>query len=179
MKAHLHSTLILAIVCLPSAHAPAAEKAEVHFNRDIRPILSNRCFKCHGDDLKKAGLDLQTFETATKKLRGGEAAIVPGNAAKSELLNRVASEEKPMPPKSAPLTPEQIAKLKAWIEQGAKYEEHWAYVKPVEKPLPQLRIRLGRATPLTAGYWPGWKRKVWRRRRRRTRRRCCGASAST
>ncbi len=138
MKAAARSALILAMVCL-AADVRAADKIEVHFNQDIRPILSNRCFKCHGEDLKKAGLDLQTFETATKKLRGGEAAIVAGDAAKSELLNRVSSEEKPMPPKGDPLTPEQVAKLKAWIEQGAKYEEHWAYVKPVEKPLPELK----------------------------------------
>ena len=58
---------------------------------------------------------------------------MPGDAAESELLNRVTSEEKPMPPKGDPLTPEQVAKLKAWIEQGAKYEEHWAYVKPVRE----------------------------------------------
>ena len=142
MKPTVRSALVLGMACLISAvgdKARAAEKVEVHFNQDIRPILSNRCFKCHGEDLKKAGLDLQTAATATKKLKGGEAAIVPGDVAKSELLIRVTSQEKPMPPKGDPLTPEQIAKLKGWIEQGAKYEEHWAYVKPVQKPLPELK----------------------------------------
>ena len=60
-----------------------------YFNQDIRPILSNRCFKCHGPDLQKGGLDLQTFETATKKLDDGEPAFVPGDAAKSDLIRAI------------------------------------------------------------------------------------------
>ncbi len=117
----------------------ADEKSEVHFNQDVRPILSNRCFKCHGTDLQKGGLDLQGFATATKKLDGGEAAVVPGDNAKSELMRRVTADpEERMPPKGDPLTPEQIAVLKAWIDRGAKYEEHWAYVKPVQKPFPEV-----------------------------------------
>ncbi len=112
-------------------------KAEpIRFQRDVLPILSNHCFKCHGPDLKKAGLDLQSFAGATGKLESGAVPIVPGKAAESELLKRVASRgDDRMPPKGAPLKPAQIATLQAWVEQGAKYEEHWAYVKPV-KPAP-------------------------------------------
>jgi len=114
---------------------------EVRFNRDIRPILSNRCFKCHGPDLKKASLDLQSRETALAPRGKRGPAIVAGKAAQSRLIERVtASEESErMPPKGEPLTSDQIAKLRTWIDQGAKYEEHWAYVKPVRPPFPAVK----------------------------------------
>jgi mono/diheme cytochrome c family protein len=117
------------------------QAAEERFNRDIRPILSNKCFKCHGPDLKKGGLDLQNHDTAVKPLKSAGFAIVPGNTEDSRLLEKVLETDaiKRMPPKGDPLTPEQIATLKAWIEQGAKYEEHWAYVKPARPPLPQVK----------------------------------------
>jgi hypothetical protein len=115
----------------------------VDFNRDIRPILSNRCFKCHGPDLKKAGLNFQNKETATKPLKSGNVAIIPGKSSESALIQRVSSpdEDLRMPPKDKGerLTPAQIAKLRAWIDQGAKWEEHWAYVKPRRPPLPTVR----------------------------------------
>jgi len=105
----------------------------VSYQRDIRPIVSGTCFKCHGPDLKKGGLDLQSFESATK------SAIVPGQPAMSELLKRVTAEgDDRMPPKGERLKPAQIAKLKRWIDEGAKYEEHWAYVKPQRSPSPPV-----------------------------------------
>ena len=111
------------------------------YSRDIRPILSNNCFKCHGPDLKKGNLDLQSFETATKKLPSGATPIVPGKAAASALLKRVSARDisERMPPKGEALKPEQIAQLKSWIEQGARYEEHWAYVKPEKPALPVVK----------------------------------------
>src|SRR5262245_25021003 len=114
---------------------------DVHFNRDVRPILAAKCFKCHGPDLKKGGLDLQSFATATKALRTGSRAIVPGDAKKSTLLERITHSEpsERMPPKGDPLTKAQVATLVAWIDQGAKYEEHWAYVKPARPALPPVR----------------------------------------
>src|ERR1700730_1238620 len=119
----------------------AAEKTEpmradeVSFNQDIRPILSNRCFKCHGPDLKKAGMNLRDRDSAVKK------AILPGKAAESPLIARVTSTDakKKMPAKGDALTADQVAKLRAWIDQGAKYEEHWAYVKPIHRPLPEVK----------------------------------------
>ena len=134
----MKATLLTLAFLVPAA-ARADEKTAVHFNQDVRPILSNRCFKCHGTDLQKGGLDLQTFATATKKLDDDQPAFTPGDAAHSELFLRVTATERRMPPKGDPLTPEQIAVLKAWIDQGAKYEEHWAYVKPVRKPFPEVK----------------------------------------
>lgn len=115
---------------------PAGAAEPVRYMRDIRPILSNNCFKCHGPDLKKGELDLQSFATATKKLPSGSVAIVPEKPDTSELLRRVTSHDadEQMPPKGERLKSAQIEMLKQWIAQGGKYEEHWAYVKP-EKPI--------------------------------------------
>jgi mono/diheme cytochrome c family protein len=106
----------------------------VSFARDIRPILTNHCFKCHGPDVQKGGLDLQNLKSATAKTDSGEPAIVPGKHAKSELLRRVqlpADDPEHMPPKGQ-LTPKQMDALKAWIDDGATYVEHWAFVSPVK-----------------------------------------------
>src|SRR5580704_15060121 len=122
--------MLISLICAWPGSARAAD--EVRYNRDVRPILSNRCFKCHGPDLKKSGLDLQTRDTALKPAKSGSPAIVPGNAAASQLVQRVTAEgSEHMPPRGDPLTPQQIATLRAWIDQGARYEEHWAYVRPV------------------------------------------------
>jgi hypothetical protein len=126
--------------------APAkAAAAEVRFNRDIRPILSNRCFKCHGPDLKKGGLNLRSRDSALKELKSGHVAIVPGKSDESELIERVTTplDAERMPPrgKGNPLTREEVAKLRAWIDQGAQYEEHWAYVKPQRPALPAVKHR--------------------------------------
>ena len=119
---------------------PAA-LATVGFNRDIRPILSQRCFKCHGPDLKKGGLNLQDRAAALRPLKSGNVALVPGKASASELIRRVSAAEptERMPPKGAPLSAAEIARLREWIDQGAPYEEHWAYVPPVRHPLPAVK----------------------------------------
>jgi hypothetical protein len=124
---------------------PARPAAAVDFNRDIRPILASHCLKCHGPDLKKAGLNFQNRETAYKPLKSGDVAIVPGKSSESALIVRVSSpdEDMRMPPKGKGqrLTPEQVAKLRAWVDQGAKWEEHWAYVKPRRPPLPEVKTK--------------------------------------
>ena len=129
------SLLLLAfVICLGwSASFPVAAAQDVQFNRDIRPILSDKCFYCHGPDDKnrKAGLRLDTFEGATKD-RGGYRAITVGKPDESELLRRVTSHEagEMMPPPSASkgaITPAEAALLRRWIEQGAKYQGHWAF----------------------------------------------------
>ncbi|HEX4945270.1 MAG TPA: DUF1549 domain-containing protein [Blastocatellia bacterium] len=138
-------SLLLGLVALNAfwntSRSTVAAAQEVQFNRDIRPILSDRCFYCHGPDEKnrKAGLRLDTFEGATKD-RGGYRAITPGKPDESELLRRVTSHEpgEVMPPpsaKKAPITPEEAALLKRWITQGAKYEGHWAF-QPLARTAP-------------------------------------------
>jgi hypothetical protein len=132
------SAVLLALLTLQPSRSAADE---IRFNRDIRPILSNRCFKCHGPDLKKGGLDLQNRDTALQKLKSGGLAIVPGKSAESLLMERVTAADatERMPPKGEPLTAAEVAKLKAWIDQGAPYEKHWSYVPPVRPPLPSVQ----------------------------------------
>lgn len=113
------------------------------FNRDIRAILADNCFACHGQDAKKreADLRLDTFEGATGE-DGGPQAIVPGDPDGSELLRRVTTDDDDelMPPPSShkKLTDAQKELLARWIEQGAKYQRHWAF-EPIERPaVPQV-----------------------------------------
>jgi len=115
--------------------------ARISYNRDIRPILSENCFFCHGFDKEKreADLRLDTFEGATSKK---SSAIVPGKPDASELIYRIFSEDKDdhMPPLDSAyrLTKEQKDLLKQWIKEGAKYEEHWAYQKLSRPEVPDL-----------------------------------------
>ncbi|HVT30836.1 MAG TPA: DUF1549 domain-containing protein, partial [Lacipirellulaceae bacterium] len=111
-----------------------------HFNRDIRPILEDKCYTCHGPDsaARKADLRLDKEESAH------EAVIVPGDPDSSELIRRVSSDDpnERMPPpeaKKAPLTKAQIELFRKWIKAGAKYEPHWAYVPPQRPPVPQVK----------------------------------------
>ena len=128
----------LACLTLPLA-ALAAE--EVKYNRDIRPLLSENCFSCHGPDEKarKAKLRLDLPEEALKEHKTG-TPIVPGDLQKSEVWARLVStdEDEVMPPPKShlKLSAADKAKVKAWLEQGAKYEEHWAFLPPRRPVLP-------------------------------------------
>jgi hypothetical protein len=115
-----------------------ADAKEVSFDRDIRPILSDNCFHCHGPDAKKrkAKLRLDIKEGALADL-GGYAAVVPGNPAKSELFARISSNdpEERMPPHDSNrnLSKKKIDLLKEWIAGGAKWKGHWSF-EPVDRP---------------------------------------------
>ncbi len=117
--------------------------ATVEFNRDIRPIISDHCFACHGPDEKKrkADLRLDTEEGAFADL-GGHRAIVPGDLEKSELYRRISTDDEidRMPPKSAekPLTAEQIELFRRWIEQGATWQKHWSFIPPKRAEPPEV-----------------------------------------
>jgi len=136
------SFIALLALVFGSAVSAAAEEP-VRYSRDVARILSNNCFTCHGPDEKerKAGLRLDTFEGATLANADGAAAIVPGNPDASTLMARVLSHDlsERMPPESkgAALTEAQVALLRTWIAQGAKYEKHWSFEKPVRPEPPQ------------------------------------------
>ena len=119
--------------------------AEVDFQRDVRPILSGICFKCHGPDneTRKGGLRLDLREDAIKPAKSGEPAILPGHPDKSELVKRILTtdEDDLMPPTAAkhPLTETQKQTLKDWIAQGAEYKAHWAFIAPQSPTLPEVK----------------------------------------
>ncbi|MCG8650806.1 MAG: hypothetical protein MI861_13290, partial [Pirellulales bacterium] len=116
------------LVC--SLMTMAADAQELSFNRDVRPILSDACFFCHGPDPahREAGLRLDVEEDAK------ELAIVPGKVEQSELVARITSDDEellmPPPASGKRLTQQQQEILKRWIAAGAKYEPYWAYVPP-------------------------------------------------
>ncbi|HZO90813.1 MAG TPA: DUF1553 domain-containing protein [Chthonomonadaceae bacterium] len=140
-----------------AAKAPKTLQAQapkrVDFDRDVRPILSENCFACHGFDANKrqATLRLDVPEGAYKKLPTGHVAIVPGKPAASELIKRVtATDAFHMPPYSSgkKLTAAQISTLRAWIAQGGKYDPHWAFVAPKRPPLPQVKNKTWPRNPI-------------------------------
>ncbi len=127
------SLLLASIVAARAADTP------LDFNRDVRPILSDRCFSCHGPDHedRQAGLRLDLREPATTELDSGVTAVVPGNPAASELVTRITSTDPdvvmPPPRLNKPITPAEAAILQRWIKEGAEYRGHWAFER-VERP---------------------------------------------
>jgi len=120
--------------------ASCATSGMVQYNRDIRPILNDNCFACHGPDEKKraAELRLDIREAALTK-----QAIVPGKPEESSIISRILSTDQnevmPPPTSHKSLTQSQKDLLKAWIAEGAQYQGHWAYIAPVKPELPQVR----------------------------------------
>ncbi|GAA4435005.1 DUF1553 domain-containing protein [Ravibacter arvi] len=130
--------------------------ASVDYNRDIKPILSDKCFACHGPDKakQKAGLRLDRADDALAELpeNPGKFAIVPGKLAKSEFFHRIISEDPeylmPTPESHLSLTASEKALLIKWIEEGAEYRPHWAFT-PIRKPgLPEVRNDSGIANAI-------------------------------
>ena len=118
--------------------ASSADAAEpLKFNRDIRPILSEHCFQCHGPDnnTREAGLRLDDREQAIQPAESDEIAIVPGKPGSSELVRRIFSEDEdlvmPPPDFNKTLTAAQKQMLKQWVAEGAGYERHWAFTPPL------------------------------------------------
>jgi cytochrome c553 len=117
-------------------HAASSPK-KISYNRDIRPLLANSCYTCHGPERsqRKAGLRLDDRNSAVRE------AIVPGRSAESPLFQRVSSSDpdEQMPPKGSKrprLPPAAVAIIRQWIDEGARYEPHWAYVRPMKSPPP-------------------------------------------
>ena len=129
----------------PGSSAEAGEKVSYTFQ--IRPILSDKCFKCHGPDANKREahlrLDLPEGAFAELKDNPGRFALVPGQPDSSELWRRVCSREEdyqmPPPQSHLSLSEEEVKLIGRWIRQGAKYEPHWAFVAPVKAPLPEVK----------------------------------------
>jgi hypothetical protein len=124
----------------------AWQASPLEYDRDVRPILSENCFPCHGQDGKKrmAGLRLDSFEGATAD-RNGHAALTPGKPGDSLLYQRITSDQpaKRMPPaySNRTLTADRIAILKRWIEEGGKYSKHWSFIPPQRPAIPQVANR--------------------------------------
>ena len=116
-------------------------KGEIIFNRDVRPILNNKCIACHGGVKESGGLSFILRESALKKLKSDKFAILPGDANGSELMARITSHDPEfrMPMNEEPLSKEEIKILEKWIDQGAEWQNHWAFEKPAIKELPKVQ----------------------------------------
>jgi hypothetical protein len=138
---HFLGLLALGVGLLPAPSTLAAA-SRVDFSREIRPILSDKCFACHGpDDRERKGkLRFDHRDSATQPAKSGAIAIVPGKPEDSELIKRVVTHDADdlMPPAKSgkTVTPRQIELLRQWIAEGAEFKEHWAFVPPQRPPVP-------------------------------------------
>lgn len=153
----MKSAITLASLCwiglscgLLQAGDPPSPIDDVVFARDVQPLLAKHCLLCHGPDDAEAGLRLDVAEQAYAVLDSGTPAIVPGDAAASELIRRIttADDSERMPPDGDPLPAEQIAVLRKWIDQGAEYQRHWAYQSVAEPPVPAVEDASWPRTPI-------------------------------
>ena len=136
-------SVLLYTLAIASTSLHAAEKLQ--FNRDIRPMLSDKCFFCHGSDVnhRKGDLRLDEKSSAFKPAKSGETAIVPGHPEKSALITRIhlpKADDDLMPPLKTEktLTAPEMALLEQWIREGAEYQGHWAFVPPTRPTVPTL-----------------------------------------
>ncbi|NOS71722.1 MAG: DUF1549 domain-containing protein, partial [Verrucomicrobia bacterium] len=155
LRISLHGMLAVLLSALSLCQTFGAA-AKVDFNFQIRPLLSDRCFRCHGPDssARKAKLRLDTLEGSRKELEDGWAVIKPGDANKSELVRRIftTNEDDVMPPPASHLTLSLAEKelLKRWVAEGGEFKQHWAFL-PVEKvELPKLKRATKSSDPIDA-----------------------------
>ncbi len=140
---------------LPAARAEVGRAPAVDYDRDIRPILADNCFACHGFDPKQrqAGLRLDVPEGAFAALKSGKHAVVPRNPGASEMVRRILLKDGlKMPPAASgkQLKPEQVAVLRRWVEQGAPYSQHWAFVAPKRPAVPRVQPSAWVRNPIDA-----------------------------
>lgn len=137
-----------------STHLLAQTPERIEFNRQIRPILSENCFYCHGQDAnhRAADLRLDVFEDAVS---GG--AVVPHDSDSSQLMARILDSDPdlqmPPPTSNRRLSDEQKELLRQWIDQGAEYEQHWAFIPPVQSPLPEVADEVWAKNPIDRFVW--------------------------
>lgn len=143
----------LIVLSLFVAAETAWAERPIDFNRDVRPILSNKCFACHGPDAskRKAGLRLDDADSATHESESGAVAVVPGDLDASEMIQRITADDPDnrMPPSTfgKPVDAAEVAVLKRWIKEGGHFAAHWSYIKPV-----------GSAAPEPPAEWKSWPR---------------------
>ena len=132
--------------------SPAGYADEIRFNRDIRPIFTKHCTACHGGVKEAGGISFIFRDRLLIEGESGNIAVVPGKPEASEMIRRVKSKDPdeimPQPKHGPPLSSDEIAKLEKWITEGAKWEEHWAFMPPVEIEVAGLKNESWPAAPL-------------------------------
>ena len=151
----ISASFVWFLTSITTASAPVTQTATkpVDFNRDIRSILSDTCFKCHGPDEHQRMAHLRLDDTEGLFVdRGGYRIIVPGNSAQSKLYQKISSKDDAfrMPPiySGRTLTTKQIELIKEWIDQGAKWQMLWSFVPPKRPPLPEVKDKTWPRNPI-------------------------------
>ncbi|MCH7988033.1 MAG: DUF1549 domain-containing protein, partial [Planctomycetes bacterium] len=147
---------LMGVISFSTASAQQPLPERIQFNRDIRPILSDTCFHCHGPDKTNREADLRLdLKEGTFKDRGdGTRVVFPSHPEKSELYRRIVTsdDDERMPPADADrqLTQRQIALFKRWIEQGANWQKHWSFIPPKRHPPPRVKNKIWIRNPIDA-----------------------------
>src|SRR5690554_2667865 len=134
--------LLPAVFLVFTAVWVAHEPEKISYNRDIRPIVNAKCISCHGGVKQAGGFSLLFEEEAKAVTESGKLAIIPGDSKSSEMIRRLTHSDTTMrmPLDKAPLSEEEIRLIADWIDQGAKWEEHWAYIPPDTSIVPPATV---------------------------------------
>ena len=136
----MNVTMTIVLLATAVCYEGAVFAQEINFARDIQPLLARRCFACHGPAEHEGGVAFHVRESALAESENSRVPIVPGDPDASELIRRITAtdHDERMPPEGPPLSPSEVAKLRAWIRGGAVYEQHWAFVPPTHSELPKI-----------------------------------------
>lgn len=142
-KLLLHYGKSIIYLLFPILLITSCRERKVDFNTEVRPILNRSCISCHGGVKQSGGFGLVFRENALRETRNGKYAIVPGSPDRSELIRRITHQdpEMRMPLEKDPLTAEEIEVLTSWIDQGAQWDDHWAYLLPVQPDIPNVAVK--------------------------------------
>lgn len=145
----LRIALLLATICYATVTAPPS-LAEVDYAGQVRPILARKCFACHGPDQQEGGVRFDKYETLVAPADSGQTPIVAFRSSESELMTRVASEDasERMPPDGSPLSDDEISLLRAWIDEGAEFSNHWAFQPVVRVHPPNVTASVEATGPI-------------------------------
>lgn len=146
---------LLPLVIALAGSVPVAVSAEIDYASDVQPILARKCFSCHGPDQAESGLAFHQADLALAETDSGEFAIVPGDIEASYLIDRIATDDEyeRMPPEGEPLKASEIALLKQWIAEGARFSRHWAFEPLGDPAVPVLSSESGDVHPIDAFVW--------------------------
>ena len=141
---------MLILLATPTAFSQKTDA--IAFSHDVQPIFARRCLQCHGSSAQEGGLRLDNRDGALAELESEERAIVPGNLNASVLLARVTSDDPDlrMPPEGKPLTEDEVATLRSWIQEGAEWQGHWAFEPPVAQQPPVVKNKAWVRSPIDA-----------------------------
>ena len=149
--------VVTALFLLPGARHASAKQSKVDFIKDVQPILAKKCFACHGPDEAESGLSFASEKDAFAETESGEHAIVAGDLDASMLIARITTDDEfeRMPPEGDAVTADEAEVLSRWIQQGAQWEKHWAFLPMVPHAPPKVDSKQWSNNPIDAFIFSG------------------------